>query len=151
MPGNEYASAIGGGLKLKGSKPSGVAKKKKKKEKKSAGVSQEVALEKAVEGAEVVNVEKQEITDDTVSKERKDASAERDGERDDGDGEGDGYKTETQKRHEEMRRKRLEERLMKEGGLKTHKEKVEELNRYLSGLSEHHDMYVFLLFLFFIV
>jgi hypothetical protein len=28
--------------------------------------------------------------------------------------------------------------------VKTHKEKVEELNKYLSNLSEHHDMYVFL-------
>jgi hypothetical protein len=35
----------------------------------------------------------------------------------------------------------LHERLQKEG-VKTHKEKVEELNKYLSNLSEHHDMYV---------
>jgi protein FAM32A len=35
----------------------------------------------------------------------------------------------------------LHERLQKEG-VKTHKQKVEELNKYLSGLSEHHDMYV---------
>jgi hypothetical protein len=34
--------------------------------------------------------------------------------------------------------------LQKEG-VKTHKEKVEELNKYLSNLSEHHDMYVPLL------
>jgi hypothetical protein len=26
--------------------------------------------------------------------------------------------------------------------VKTHKERVEELNKYLSNLSEHHDMYV---------
>lgn len=37
----------------------------------------------------------------------------------------------------------LDERLKREG-LKTHKERVEELNRYLSNLSEHHDMYVHL-------
>lgn len=37
----------------------------------------------------------------------------------------------------------LDERLKREG-IKTHKERVEELNRYLSNLSEHHDMYVFL-------
>jgi hypothetical protein len=36
----------------------------------------------------------------------------------------------------------LNERLKREG-VKTHKERVEELNRYLSTLSEHHDMYVF--------
>ena len=40
----------------------------------------------------------------------------------------------------------LDERLKREG-VKTHKERVEELNRYLSNLSEHHDMYVGLLFL----
>lgn len=33
------------------------------------------------------------------------------------------------------------ERLKREG-VKTHKERVEELNKYLSRLSEHHDMYV---------
>lgn len=43
----------------------------------------------------------------------------------------------------------LNERLKREG-IKTHKERVEELNRYLSNLSEHHDMYVFALFLFFL-
>ncbi len=31
---------------------------------------------------------------------------------------------------------------MQREGVKTHKEKVEELNKYLSNLSEHHDMYV---------
>jgi len=35
----------------------------------------------------------------------------------------------------------LDEKLKREG-TKTHKERVEELNRYLSNLSEHHDMYV---------
>ena len=34
----------------------------------------------------------------------------------------------------------LHERLQREG-VKTHKERVEELNTYLSRLSEHHDMY----------
>lgn len=33
----------------------------------------------------------------------------------------------------------LEEKLRREGS-KTHKERVEELNKYLSTLSEHHDM-----------
>ena len=48
-------------------------------------------------------------------------------------------KTEAEKRFDEQRRKRLDERLKREG-VKTHKQRVEELNRYLSGLSEHHDM-----------
>ncbi|KKZ62792.1 hypothetical protein EMCG_02903 [[Emmonsia] crescens] len=50
-------------------------------------------------------------------------------------------KTEAERRYEEARRKRLDERLKREG-VKTHKERVEELNKYLSNLSEHHDMYV---------
>ncbi|KAF2215019.1 hypothetical protein CERZMDRAFT_82893 [Cercospora zeae-maydis SCOH1-5] len=48
-------------------------------------------------------------------------------------------KTEAQRRYEERRRKRLEERLQREG-VKTHKERVQELNKYLSTLSEHNDM-----------
>jgi hypothetical protein len=40
----------------------------------------------------------------------------------------------------------LNDRLQKEG-VKTHKERVEELNKYLSKLSEHHDMYVHYLFI----
>lgn len=35
----------------------------------------------------------------------------------------------------------LLERVKREG-VKTHKERVEELNKYLSNLSEHHDMFV---------
>jgi protein FAM32A len=50
-----------------------------------------------------------------------------------------GGKTEAERRYEERKRKRLDERLRREG-VKTHKERVEELNRYLSRLSEHHDM-----------
>jgi len=37
----------------------------------------------------------------------------------------------------------LDDRLKREG-VKTHKQRVEELNKYLSTLSEHHDMYVFI-------
>jgi protein FAM32A len=38
-----------------------------------------------------------------------------------------------------LTKSQLEEKLMREG-VKTHKERVEELNKYLSTLSEHHDM-----------
>ncbi|KAE8373257.1 hypothetical protein BDV26DRAFT_272419 [Aspergillus bertholletiae] len=48
-------------------------------------------------------------------------------------------KTEAERKYEEVRKKRLQERL-KRDGVKTHKERVEELNKYLSRLSEHHDM-----------
>jgi len=48
-------------------------------------------------------------------------------------------KTDSERKFEEQRRKRLEEKLKREG-VKTHKQRVEELNKYLSGLSEHNDM-----------
>lgn len=51
----------------------------------------------------------------------------------------DQLRTDAERRFEEQRRKRLEERLKREG-VKTHKQRVEELNKHLSGLSEHHDM-----------
>ena len=55
-------------------------------------------------------------------------------------------KTAAELRYEESRKRRLEERLRREGA-RTHKERVEELNKYLSGLSEHHDMCVSLMIL----
>ncbi|KAI5277586.1 hypothetical protein KEM54_004961, partial [Ascosphaera aggregata] len=47
-------------------------------------------------------------------------------------------KTKAEIEYEERRKKRLLHRLKREG-IKTHKEQVEELNKYLSTLSEHHD------------
>lgn len=48
-------------------------------------------------------------------------------------------KTEAERRFEERRQKMLDKRMQKEG-VKTHKERVEEYNKYLASLSEHHDM-----------
>ncbi|RSM15284.1 hypothetical protein CEP52_000857 [Fusarium oligoseptatum] len=49
-----------------------------------------------------------------------------------------------EKRHDEIKKKRLLKLAESSGSrpelLKTHKERVEELNTYLSRLSEHHDM-----------
>ncbi|KAJ5915665.1 hypothetical protein N7466_011598 [Penicillium verhagenii] len=56
-----------------------------------------------------------------------------------GSGSGSVGKTEAERKYEEMRKKRMHERLQRDG-VKTHKERVEELNKYLSRLSEHHDM-----------
>lgn len=39
----------------------------------------------------------------------------------------------------QKKKQQLEERLQREG-VKTHKERVQELNKYLSTLSEHNDM-----------
>ncbi|KAJ5793854.1 hypothetical protein N7457_000453 [Penicillium paradoxum] len=117
MAGDEYS--IGGGkLKLKGSKVSGgrVEKKKKKSKKKEEATQPK---ETTVEGPEREN--------EGVRSEEREREGDVPG------------KTEAEKRAEEIRRKRLHERLQREG-VKTHKERVEELNKYLSRLSEHHDM-----------
>ncbi|KAJ5481949.1 hypothetical protein N7475_000761 [Penicillium sp. IBT 31633x] len=123
MMGDEY-SVGGGKLKLKGSKVSGgrVEKKKKKSTKKKEGEASQPKAESP--GVERPEKEKDEGVRSEEDKEYQ------------GDAPG---KTEAEKRAEEVRRKRLHERLQREG-VKTHKERVEELNKYLSRLSEHHDM-----------
>jgi protein FAM32A len=140
MPSSEYAVATGGALKLKGSN---VAKKKKKKPKQSTTNDDEpkpaTGLKDTADGTtgsledggddKAVSKSLREEDDSLrqeIEKELKQTGR---------------PKTEAERRFEEQRRKRLEERL-KRDGVKTHKERVEELNRYLSKLSEHHDMYV---------
>ncbi|KAK0363701.1 hypothetical protein LTR91_020798 [Friedmanniomyces endolithicus] len=123
MPSSDYTSAVGGGLKLKGAKDAGIKKKKSKpagstSSKAEAQVSDDKALQKALADEET-SLEATGVEREAETKQY--------------------GKTEAQKRHDERRRKRLDERLEKEG-IKTHKERVEELNKYLSGLSEHHDM-----------
>jgi len=48
MPSDEYKTAIGGGLKLKGSKPSGVTKSKKKKKSKKPEEAESSKLQDAL-------------------------------------------------------------------------------------------------------
>ncbi|GAB1736476.1 hypothetical protein NU219Hw_g7626t1 [Hortaea werneckii] len=149
MPSADYGNAVGGGLKLKGAKDAGV--KKKKKEKKSKAAADAGDLDKAHQNALQKALADEDKGDDETGgsqvagiPERDGVEAEAPGIAEHGDHKGSGDhkdygKTEAQKKQEELRRKRLEERLRKEG-IKTHKERVEELNKYLSGLSEHHDM-----------
>ncbi|KAL6235952.1 hypothetical protein BDW75DRAFT_208084 [Aspergillus navahoensis] len=135
---DEYSTGGGGKLKLKGSKVSdGRVKKKKSKKSSSAGTATTTG------------------TSETVEKDRgnEDAAAEGSARSASDGAEGENgssstgtltpahihEKTEAERRLEEMRRKRVQERLKREG-VKTHKERVEELNKYLSRLSEHHDM-----------
>ncbi|KAG8626815.1 hypothetical protein KVT40_005760 [Elsinoe batatas] len=118
MPSSDYTSAVGGGLKLKGAKDAGIDKKKKKKKR---------PLPEAERSPRPTGDDDGDADSTAVSKDRN------------GSGSRNTKKTETERKHEEVRRKRLEDKLRKEG-VKTHKEKVEELNKYLSGLSEHHDM-----------
>lgn len=122
MP-SDYTTA-GGGLKLKGA---GVDKKKKKKRPKTteAGEPSTKDIEKRASNLEDVKSPGRSLSPDAAEEAIKESGGRK--------------KTEAEKRHEEYRRKRLEEKLKREG-VKTHKEKVEELNKYLSGLSEHHDM-----------
>jgi protein FAM32A len=126
MPSSDYTTAVGGGLKLKGA---GVDKKKKKRKPKptedAAESSNNTSTDVAKRAKSPSHTPGRSLSPETAEQSLKDAGGRR--------------KTEAEKRHDEMRRKRLEERL-KRDGVKTHKEKVEELNKYLSGLSEHHDM-----------
>ncbi|KAI4728010.1 hypothetical protein E4T49_04218 [Aureobasidium sp. EXF-10728] len=125
MPSSEYTSA-GGGLKLKGAKNAGIEKRKKKSSKSSAVAAAATSSKDATPAKDTTEPE------DTTDLEQREKNKQETLLPDDG-------KTEYERRHEETRRKRLEEKLMREG-VKTHKERVEELNKYLSTLSEHHDM-----------
>ncbi|KAK5114086.1 hypothetical protein LTR62_002655 [Meristemomyces frigidus] len=129
MPSSDYGNAVGGGLKLKGAKDAGVKKKKKSKTPKPSDATTSMAIVKKPEAGDAQNGladEDVDVAEEGAEKAR-DADVKQYG------------KTEAQRRFDEQRRKRLDERLQREG-IKTHKERVEELNKYLSGLSEHHDM-----------
>ncbi|KAI1761391.1 DUF1754-domain-containing protein [Hypoxylon sp. FL1150] len=116
MPTDDYASVGGGGaLKLKGGK---VLKNKKKKKSKASN------LERSSSAG-----------DDSILKETERAVDE---------GMATEHKTEAERRHEEANKKKmmkmLEDPKLALEFRKTHKERVEGLNTYLSKLSEHHDM-----------
>ncbi|THV46151.1 hypothetical protein BGAL_0412g00090 [Botrytis galanthina] len=129
-------SFTGGGLKLKGaSTGAGITKKKKKKKVPAPTTSTSpspspstatTTLQKALKDEDAAKP----TSDETEMSEEQLKSL------DPRDSSG---KTASERAHEEMRRRRLNDRLKREG-VKTHKERVEELNRYLSTLSEHHDM-----------
>nr|POE47843.1 uncharacterized protein c31g5.21 [Quercus suber] len=134
MPSSDYANTVGGGLKLKGVKDAGVTKHKKKRKDKSLALVKRTDADKSTSLAQDEPGERrgrEEVTmpgtDQDPVRRREDSAGRQFG------------KTEAQRRHEERRRKMLEAKFEKEG-TKTHKERVEELNKYLSGLSEHHDM-----------
>ncbi|OTA61023.1 DUF1754-domain-containing protein [Hypoxylon sp. EC38] len=123
MPADEYASIGGGGaLKLKGGK---VQKTKKKKKTKTLNLERALSTE-----------------DDSSAKEV--ARSRLDDGKDEGGMDVDERKTEAERRHEEANRKKmlkmLEDPKVASEFRKTHKERVEGLNTYLSKLSEHHDM-----------
>ena len=158
MPSSEYTSATGGALKLKSKTGAGVTKPKKKKkptpkaadEANTQFVQQRISTPDSPQrqtNRDQAEAEAEANTGtETEQSKRPDLELRQDGERTSLEKElthawrdVGGGKTEAERRYEERRQKRLDERLRREG-VKTHKEKVEELNRYLSRLSEHHDM-----------
>ncbi|KAI3551053.1 hypothetical protein CABS01_07688 [Colletotrichum abscissum] len=144
MPLDDYASAVGGGLKLKGAK---VTKPKKKKRRDKTDLEKNLETGDQGSSSTALVKHREESAGDLKSKSKK-KSEDPDEDRDnDDDDEGSGrvvQKTEAERRYEERKRKRLLELAESSSSrpelLKTHKERVEELNTYLSKLSEHHDM-----------
>lgn len=130
MAGDEYASVSGGALRLKGSR---VTKHKKKKRKDATNELEKAASNNDQSDEPLKSSKKKRAKDDDDEREASDDNAPH-----------MSHKTEAQKRFEEAKKKKLME--MAESAearpdlLKTHKERVEELNTYLSKLSEHHDM-----------
>ncbi|KAG5950717.1 hypothetical protein E4U53_004517 [Claviceps sorghi] len=138
MPSGDYTAVGGGALKLKGAK---VQKNKKKRKAKND-------LEKNLstgDANDIVKVEKKSRPDDAQNSNGQDVDRQEQTSREtDEDEVLEMRKTESERRYEEVKRKRLqklaESSTSRPELLKTHKERVEELNTYLSKLSEHHDM-----------
>ncbi|KAG5969817.1 hypothetical protein E4U58_001065 [Claviceps cyperi] len=129
MPSSEYTTIGSGALKLKGAK----IQKKKKKRKPKVDLEKDLAIQK------------READDTQNSSDQDKQRQEQSEDHEDADGEVlEPRKTEAERRYEEVKRKRLlklaESSTARPELLKTHKERVEELNTYLSKLSEHHDM-----------
>ncbi|KAF7716314.1 Uncharacterized protein PECH_002820 [Penicillium ucsense] len=149
MAPDEYSTGGGGKLKLKGSKVSDdrVDKKKKKKAKREKDLAGEQNRDTRDDSNQDLVLAQGTITGSRSGSRDREGEKGRHGsesgsEGGSGSGSGSGAvvaKTEAERKYEEMRKKRLQERLKKEG-IKSHKERVEELNKYLSRLSEHHDM-----------
>ncbi|RYP92001.1 hypothetical protein DL770_001856 [Monosporascus sp. CRB-9-2] len=143
MGAGDYAVAAGGTLKLKGAKVQ--KSKKKKKDKPSNNLERSLSV---IQGDDDPKATSSSSSSKEVEKKEKKKR------RDDSDGGAEDpeksdhdtveYKTEAERRHEEIQRRKLlkmfEDGSAKPELLKTHKERVEGLNTYLSKLSEHHDM-----------
>ncbi|KAL8864295.1 MAG: hypothetical protein Q9198_009962 [Flavoplaca austrocitrina] len=135
MPSSDYTSAASGGLRLKGVNPSSkITKHKKKRPKPAEQSSDPTTSDPNSKSQDPNHADPNKTPDEKLKLEELHDQDHRDESVSSRAG-----KTEAELRHEERRRRRLEERLKREG-TKTHKEKVEEFNHYLSNLSEHHDM-----------
>ncbi|KAI0422259.1 hypothetical protein F5X98DRAFT_327490 [Xylaria grammica] len=132
MPADDYFSAgTGGALKLKGAKVQKVKNKKKSKSKdKSANLERSLSTTTSAETESRERDDSDDVEKVAVSGHASEPEPE--------------YKTEAERRHEEAMKKKMQ-RMLEDPALasevrKTHKERVESLNTYLSKLSEHHDM-----------
>lgn len=142
MPSDDYAAVGGGALRIKGAK---IKKHKKKKTGKSD-------LEKNLSTGEPLSTssssklkDREEIgKEGKKEKDGEEQEQKQEQEREEEEEPTERRKTEAERRFEEARKKKLlelsESANSRPGLLKTHKERVEELNTYLSKLSEHHDM-----------
>lgn len=99
MAGDDYSVAIGGGLKLKGSKPSGVTKKKKKDKSKPKDKSTISALNSAL-------ADEEQAARKDAEKERGQDTVDERGE-DEEEYEPGSSKTDAERKYEEMKRKRV--------------------------------------------
>ncbi|KFA55085.1 hypothetical protein S40293_03533 [Stachybotrys chartarum IBT 40293] len=132
MPSDEYSAVGGGGaLKLKGAK---VVKKKKKMSSKSDLEKNLSQGDNAVARTGSPGKDKTKKTDEVPDEEKEDHI----------DVPASRRMTESERQFEALKKKRLMDLAEASGGrpqlLKTHKERVEQFNTYLSKLSEHHDM-----------
>ncbi|KAK4127539.1 DUF1754-domain-containing protein [Parathielavia appendiculata] len=144
MPSDEYSSVARGPLKLKGA--AGVTKKRKKKDK-TTDLEKNLSTsgDKPIDSTKDIpdrspgedSADKPTTSDRNDFEHREKTAAQK-------EEEAEALKTETERRFAEAKRKRLKE--LAESGrirpelLKTHKQRVEELNAHLARLSEHHDM-----------
>ncbi|KAF3932298.1 hypothetical protein ABW19_dt0205658 [Dactylella cylindrospora] len=133
---SEYAS-VGGSLRIKGS--AGITKKKKKKKRQSAksDLPQEdhtetISEPTAIHSRQPDEDPEEKLEDVTASGSEKGPLREPQLHR-------EVTKTVAELKFEETRKKRLDQKLLKEAA-KSHKERVEDFNKYLANLSEHHDM-----------
>ncbi|KAK9458673.1 uncharacterized protein V1516DRAFT_129960 [Lipomyces oligophaga] len=116
---DSYAFVSGGGLRLKGT-VSKVEKKRKKKPKVAASSNrQAVSLSSEQQNLNSSHHDSEHL------KPALDILAD--------------LRTESEKKFDEIKRKRMEKVLSKKASL-SHREAVDEYNKYLSSLSEHHDM-----------
>ncbi|KAH9989040.1 DUF1754-domain-containing protein [Xylariaceae sp. FL0662B] len=133
MPADDYTSVGGGGaLKLKG----GRVHKAKKKKKGSKLENLEHSISASGDDSASKEIERLRREDEKDGASHNESNPEK--------GDVPEQKTEAERRHEEANRnkmlKMLEDPKMSAEFRKTHKERVEGLNTYLSKLSEHHDM-----------